>query len=237
MKMKKISPIYSFKGFSDETHTKKGIILRHDVDFSIDKAYELFKVEKELNVKSTYFILVTCDYYNPLSRSNKIKLREMNDKGSEIGLHFDPTIYGKVNNKSLCNYAKNEAEILEEIIGNKVTSISLHNPSIHNQYPSFSDFINAYDSPYFDPEFYFSDSCMDFRGKNIYDFIHKARENLVQILFHPIHFTKEGKGYLEIFSEILEDHICKLDNTLIKYNRGYRNASKLDSIYNYLLRG
>ena len=44
-------PIVDYKDVKD--NTKKFCVLRHDIEFSIDRAYKLAKIEKELGVVST----------------------------------------------------------------------------------------------------------------------------------------------------------------------------------------
>ncbi len=113
--------------------------------------------------------------------------------GFEIGLHFDPTLYPKESVEGLKEKAIFEASIVEFVTGKKVKSISLHNPSIHGQYPMFGGFRNAYAPEYFQPENYMSDSRMSFRDKNPYEFIKKAATNKLQILLHPIHYSDTVK--------------------------------------------
>ena len=40
------------------------MISRHDIDYSIEKAVELAALEAEENVKSTYFVLLSSEFYN-----------------------------------------------------------------------------------------------------------------------------------------------------------------------------
>ena len=40
------------------------LLLRHDIDFSIDYAYQLAQAEIELKVNSTFFFLLTSNMYN-----------------------------------------------------------------------------------------------------------------------------------------------------------------------------
>ena len=46
---------YNFVFFSKNIKKNKNILLRHDVDIDILKAYEMAKIENKLNIKSTYF--------------------------------------------------------------------------------------------------------------------------------------------------------------------------------------
>ena len=61
-------PIIDYKDVKD--NTKKFCILRHDIEFSIDRAYKLAKIEKELGVVSTYTVQVRNNTYNALSEKN-----------------------------------------------------------------------------------------------------------------------------------------------------------------------
>lgn len=68
-------------------------ILRHDVDYSLERSFQFAKVEELLDVRSTYFVLLTCDFYNVFSAKNRAMLREMASVGHTIGLHFDEATY------------------------------------------------------------------------------------------------------------------------------------------------
>ena len=61
-------PIVDYKDVKD--NTEKFCILRHDIEFSIDRAYKLAKIEKELGVISTYTVQVRNNTYNALSEKN-----------------------------------------------------------------------------------------------------------------------------------------------------------------------
>ena len=136
--MKSISRVTSLANWDGSN----AIILRHDVDLDVRAAYNLSLIEKECDVESTFFIMTTCYFYNPLFLENRKKLSEMANNGFEIGLHFDPTVYGDISMNELKSKVDMEAKILESICNHKVTSVSLHNPSIHGQFPIFDGYRN-----------------------------------------------------------------------------------------------
>ncbi len=226
-KMKTINKIYNFK--SVDSDVKHGYILRHDIDLDIGKAYIMSNIEKDKNVTSTYFILVTSDLYNILSYKNKNIIKNMSSNGFEIGLHFDPTIYGDISLNQMQNQVEKECSIIEDIIGLKVETISLHNPSIHNQYPVFKGYKNAYSKEFFNPDLYLSDACKDFRGKDVFEFIKKGENNLLQVLFHPLHFSEKEETYIESFSKIIEYKINNFDR-YIRINKTYKEEIKENTL-------
>lgn len=195
------------------------IILRHDVDIDVEAAYNLALLEKEVNVRSTFLFLTTSHTYNIFSSYNRKLIKEMSDMGFEIGLHFDPTVY----HENLDYYVRKEAEILSLITGKEVKSVSIHNPSVHNIYPIFDGFVNSYDPKIFNDDCYISDSCMDFRGKNIFDFVKKSKEKPIQILLHPFHFSEEGYvDYLSLFSKVIKRNI-KTISSILQSNTKFAN--------------
>jgi len=208
---KKHSDIVSFENWNGS----KQIILRHDVDFDIYSAYKLFLVEKEMAITSTFFIMTTCSYYNPLSVENRKMLTEIANSGFEIGLHFDPTVYGDVSYDRLSKAADNEANILSSVIGTQIKTISLHNPSVHGQYPEFENYTNAYNKKIFNNEIYMSDSRMDFRTKDPYEFVKRVRESVIQILLHPMHFSENGDEYPEIMCKCIQRNMQHIDENFI----------------------
>lgn len=70
----------------DYQKSNKGLILRHDVDFSLDLAYEFSRIENNNLKFSIYYILMTSDLYNPFSKESKKIIKSMLEKGFEIGL-------------------------------------------------------------------------------------------------------------------------------------------------------
>jgi len=217
---------------------KPGIILRHDLDLDIRDAYEVYKLEKKHGLKSTFFVMVTSYFYNPLNQTNRQMLKEMAVNGFEIGLHFDPTIYGSISRPELLKKAKYEAEILESITRQKVVSISQHRPTLKNHngtYLFFKDFRNTYDKNYFSHERYISDSRMRFL-KDIYEFSKKGKGIPIQVLLHPFHFTREGETYEEKLFDFINETVEIIDKdfrVISTYKQTMRNKKLTDRIQKF----
>ena len=232
IKMRQIAPIITLNSYSQKSFNN-GYILRHDVDLDLDKAYEMSKIEKEIGIASSYFILSTSDMYNINSKKNRIIINDMLNEGFEIGLHFDPTIYGDINEHKLHMYVMEEVDMIQTITGKKLESISLHNPSISNRFPIFTGFNNAYDGALFSDELYLSDSCKNFRNKEIYSFIKKGETNVLQMVFHPIHFAEKTETYYSSFLKILYKRVLEIDD-LMKNNKNYKEGMSLTNLSNLI---
>lgn len=201
-----IGPVGPF----ERAPTGCGIILRHDVDIHVRPAYEMSRIEKGCGVTSTYFFLTTSNTYNVNSAENRKLIKEMADDDFEIGLHFDPTVYGDITNEELQKKVETEAALIELVSERKVHSISLHNPSIHGQYPVFDGFINAYDPKFFQPDNYMSDSRLSFRDKVPIEFIEKARNTRLQVLLHPMFYMESGT-YVGLIEGLVYAYVDELD--------------------------
>ena len=200
-------PLSTFRDW----HGGNGILLRHDVDFGLAAAHRLALLEHEHDVQATFFVRTASPTYNPMSLANRSMLVEMRDMGFEIGLHFDPSIYGNVSEAALHERARAESAILESIVGCPVESVSLHNPSVHNQYVLFPGYRNAYDPALFTPDVYISDSRMTFPS-DLYQFVERARDSTVQVLLHPLHFSALGSTYPEIVCNLVTEMVDQIDS-------------------------
>ncbi len=209
-----IAPIFSFSSWKNGP----GVILRHDIDLSLESSLLLAQAEAELKVEATYFILVTSPLYNCLSSSGQNRIREIQSLGFEIGLHFDLSLY---QNPFL--ELEKEVGILSNIIRRSVRSISLHNPSVTGRYPIFDGYINAYDKKFFSPDAYLSDSRMIFR-QSPYEFVKQAPCKLIQLALHPFHFTETGESYLGITRRLVLDFVDCADG-ILKVNSTYQDVA------------
>ena len=63
-------------------------ILRHDVEFNVDRAQKMGAIDKEYGIKSTFFFQVISSAYNPFSVKNKAKILSLIEMGHSVGLHF-----------------------------------------------------------------------------------------------------------------------------------------------------
>jgi len=225
----KYSELEKFFKFIKERYTvtnlgdwdgSNSIILRHDVDFDIKAAYDLAKLEKDNEIKSTFFLMVTSYTYNPLSVENRSMIASINEWGFEIGLHFDPSIYGHINDAQLETKLNEETKVLSSVINDKIKSISIHNPSVHGKFPFFKGYRNAYDEKIFANGRYISDSRMKF-PTDIYQFVEKVKEHPIQILLHPMYYTPEGKNMPDIFYNFICKFVNQVDSNY-RVNSTYR---------------
>jgi|WetSurMetagenome_2_1015567.scaffolds.fasta_scaffold164358_2 hypothetical protein len=206
--LRSTSSRYRFWNFRD-WKGENGVLLRHDIDFNLDAALRMAQLESSIDIPATFFIMISSGFYNSFSMKNREIIREIVGMGFDIGLHFDPQIYA--DESDLVGCVDREASWLSSISDVEVKSVSLHNPSVRNEYPLFEKYRNAYEPAIFSNENYLSDSCMDFRGKDPVEFLLRAERKPVQLLLHPMHYSERGDDYPKIMEKYLLDLASTID--------------------------
>ncbi|HBI63246.1 MAG TPA: hypothetical protein DDY31_18900 [Lachnospiraceae bacterium] len=177
---------YQFADYRSWKDSEKSVILRHDVDYSLQKAAEFSGIEREMGVQSTYFVLLSTNFYNVHSLKSKNYIRQIMDNGGKIGLHFDETQYDIHTEEELEKCLYGEAEILSDITGVETGVVSMHRPSekFLSENRKFGHIINSYGKLYFNEMKYLSDSRRNWR-ENVDEIIRQGTYWRLHILIHP----------------------------------------------------
>lgn len=180
---------YSIADYHDWNLYPKCAILRHDIDNSIDKAVKLAEIEADLGVKSTFFVLVTSDFYNPASKRNLNGLKKILELGHELGLHFDEMAYTQIYN--VPEAIQKEGKLLSDIIGTPITTVSMHRPSPLTLEANYEipGMINSYGKTFFNDFKYLSDSRRRWR-EPVLDIIKSGQYDKLHILTHAIWYNE-----------------------------------------------
>lgn len=184
--LKKTHKIGPIKDFQRLKKNKKFVLLRHDVDFSLEYALELAKIESKNNLFSTYFVLLHSPYYNALSPENISRIQKIQKLGHEIGLHYDLDLLldGKI------EIIKNEINTLSNICGKKIYSIAPHNVATSSIKKVFlKKQIDAYYIGKQKEIEYISDSVQNWRNGCMCNHVLK---NKLQILTHPLWWNNKN---------------------------------------------
>lgn len=191
---------YSFFRFNEikkQAHDKF-CLLRHDIDVDLDAARKIAFVEKAFGVKSTYFVMTRSTIYNLFGRFNHRCVEDILNAGHQLGLHYDEGFY-PANINDLQELVEAEAYFLEKMFGQKITTVSFHQPSnkiLLNEI-KLNGFINAYDKSDMEGIYYISDSNMIWKNKTAWDLFESETEERIQLLTHPMWWMGSGKDNTE----------------------------------------
>lgn len=216
---------FSFMSYHDFEANKKPCILRHDVDTDIKKAADFAAFESTLGVKSTYFVLITTDFYNLMSsRGGQPFVKSIVESGHEVGLHFDELAYAE--DSDVVANIKREAAILSEIIGQEVKTVSMHRPSKATLEANYEipGLVNSYGEKFFKEFKYWSDSHMRWR-EDVYGLLAENRYDKIHLLTHPFWYAKEEEKSID---EMLRSFILRANGE--RYDSLNDNFTDLDEI-------
>lgn len=175
---------YAFGTFSDG-FGDGDVVLRHDVDLSVDRAVEMARIEAELGVESSYFVLLSSSLYNPFEADRRDAIHEIEALGHDVGLHFSTHRHWTVDDSpppsEIERRVRREREVLETLVPT-VDVVSFHRPPPWVLGRSFDDFENTYAPAYFEDVGYVADSTQRWREDppRIDDLA-----ETVQVLTHP----------------------------------------------------
>ena len=200
---------YNFYDF-DNYENESSLVLRHDIDFSVEEAYKIAILESSLEVKSTFFFMLSSNMYNLMSKVNRSLIHEIHEMGHKISLHFDPTVY-----PSLDPFL-DEKNYFERAFNTRVEIVSIHRPGIflkdNNQ--DLFGVHHTYQDRYFNDMAYISDSG----GKSIDKKIemYASQKNLpgLQLLLHPIWWTRTSHSPTETLNLWRESNTSFITNEI-----------------------
>lgn len=216
---------YVFASYHDWNEKQRCVILRHDIDNSPAKALELAMLEHSKGVRSTYFALLTSDFYNVFSKGTLQCLKSIREYGHEVGLHFDETQYEISNAEKYAFLIKKEASILSEAVGVPVTTVSMHRPSEKTLKADLEipGIINSYSRIFFKKFKYLSDSRRHWR-EPVGEIIRSGRYERLHILTHAFWYSEQEKS--------IHDSVSGYVNSanMERYLAYKNNISDMDSI-------
>ncbi|WP_010204855.1 hypothetical protein [Salinibacterium sp. PAMC 21357] len=185
---------YAVTGFGEYIRNPqpKHVVLRHDLDNSIDQALRVARIDAQEGCASSIFVRVHARGYNLMSLPALAALREMEDMGHEVGLHLEGGInevLGGNNN----DWADRQRTVFEAALNRSLIGFSSHEPArmggiefADNLLERWSDTVthHAYEDRFTTPTMkYLSDSSGNWREGHFGLWV--GKEPLMQVLTHP----------------------------------------------------
>ena len=160
------------------------LLLRHDVDLSLDAALTLAGLEAEAGATATYFLMTRSVFYNLASPEGELALVRLRELGHRVGLHavhpqldlderFDPVV-------------------------------AWHNPDPEFMREPLDGAVNAMQAPYFDPDHYRSDSNQHWRSGCPHEELAAGSIEWLQLLTHPEIWAYPGATMRETMLAMLD---------------------------------
>lgn len=222
---------YEFLAFdSEERFDKKQVcLLRHDIDTDIESALEIAKIEANLGIRSTYFVMLRSPVYNLMGRANHSIVQNILSLGHWLGLHYDEGFYPD-NRYTVEEWVYCEAEVLKKMFGVSIKAVSFHQPSqnVLSGNIKLRDFINTYDKqdlPYF---YYVSDTNKTWKSNSPDKIFNEVLHLKVHLLIHPMWWCNNTPDLSQesIWEKVLLSNWYRSQKQLVETERNYGNPRR-----------
>ena len=168
--------------FFDTAPEPGTVILRHDVDLSLDAALRLAEVEADAGAAATYFLMTRSEFYNLDSQSGEDAVDRLRRLGHRVGLHavwpyvdrddrFDPVL-------------------------------AWHNPDPEYMREPVEELVNVMEAPWADV--YRSDSNRHWRQGCPHEELAAGAFERLQLLTHPEIWVYPGETMRETMLAMLD---------------------------------
>jgi hypothetical protein len=183
---------YRFGGF-DAPPEPGVLILRHDVDLSLEAAIALAEIEAEAGAWSTWFLMTRSVFYNLDSSAGVATVARLRELGGRIAHH---AVWPDVDLD----------ERFEPVV-------AWHNPAPEYMTAPIDGVVNVMTAPWFDPEHYRSDSNQHWRHGCPHERLARGELKWLQLLTHPEIWAYDGATMGETMRSFLDaDREARLEH-------------------------
>jgi hypothetical protein len=175
---------YRFATFEAEPEPGD-VLLRHDVDLSLEAALELARLEHERSARATYFLMTESVFYNLDSTQGRETTRELRSLGHAVGLH---AVHPRASRDDRFDAV-----------------VAWHNPDPEYVHEPVSGFVNVMQPPWFTKGKYRSDSNQHWREGCPHEELRTGAFEWLQLLTHPEIWVYEGGTMRETMHAMLDE--------------------------------
>lgn len=212
-------PIIDYNEVTDLT--EKFCVIRHDVEFSVDRAHNLALYEQSLGIKTSFMFQIRNNCYNTFSDQNLAKIKSIASMGHKIGLHAHMDALKDIN--YIEDYIINDINILSLFTGLNIDRFSFHRPK--KEYLKLNLIINNIINTYEKKYFHFNEKLYNLNVTYLADSQHKwsyghplnlniESINKLQINSHPYSWTEKGLDNRQNFVTILSEKNNELKKSI-----------------------
>ncbi len=170
--------------FFDASPRPGDLLLRHDVDLSLEAALAMAELEAELEAPATYLLMTRSEFYNLDAPSGEEAIERLRRLGHRVGLH--------------AVYPDAEPDQRLDAV------LAWHNPDPEYMTAPVEGFVNVMQPGFFDPEHYRSDSNQRWRRGCPHEPLARGELEWLQLLVHPEIWAYPGETMRETMLAMLD---------------------------------
>ena len=210
---------------------RRDVVVRHDVDVSLDAAVSIGEIECDMGLHATYFVMISNSFYNIHSYEGRRSLTHLRELGHHIGLHFDTTHYAdRKGGSDLTAAIHHEFRVLAAVIGDPIDIISFHNPvpELVNRERFAGCPPHTYEPRFFRDLTYVADSGGEWRFGGPFEREGFRNGTAIHLLTHPIWWAHDeaNANAAATLMRYTVKHMTQLHASLTRSFKAYREFGK-----------
>ena len=170
--------------FFDRPPEPGAVILRHDVDLSLDAALAMAELEAEAGAAATYFLMTRSEFYNLDAPSGEAAIARLRELGHRVAHH---AVWPDV-----------------DLDGRFERVVAWHNPDPEYMNAPIEGAVNVMEPPFFDPDHYRSDSNQHWRRGCPHEQLANGDFEWLQLLTHPEIWAFDGGTMRQSMESMLD---------------------------------
>jgi hypothetical protein len=216
---------YHAVGYETARADARHLVLRHDLDMSLEAAEPIAEAEAGLGVSAHYFALLRTEMYNPFSAAARSTFERLRGLGHAVGLHLDAALYGD-DPAALDRAVADESRALEDAVGAPVRVVSFHRPAARllGYAKTLAGRRHTYEPCFFGEMGYCSDSRGGWHHGAPLDHPAVAKGSALQLLTHPIWWTGAAEDPLARLRRFVAARHTLLESELARNCSVYRST-------------
>lgn len=167
------------------------VLMRHDVEFSLDDALTIAEADHDAGVRSSFFLQLGSDY-NIFENDSVPVVHRILELGHDVGLHYDVEQL-ELSSAEPAALARRMIDLIETFFDTKVHAVSPHMPMRSGRRLEIEGVVDAYDPLYFTEIKYFSDSTQVWREGVVTKLLDDHDQ--IQLLTHEYYWSEEGHPF------------------------------------------
>jgi len=207
------------------------VLMRHDVEFSLDAALTLARADHAAGVRSTFFVQIGSDY-NLFEADGAAAVAQILELGHDLGLHYDLGLFERSGGDPV-ELARRAIRLMEGFFGVEIRAASPHMPMRSGRTLRIPGIVDAYDPLYFERIKYLSDSTQVWREGVVTSLL--DRYDQIQLLTHEYHWTEDGLGWDEMLLLEAESKYRRLkgraEANIERFREGLRLRAERDAAF------
>jgi hypothetical protein len=213
--------------FSNEKIERK-VLLRHDIDLSMEKALNMAELEHELGVSAIYFLYLRSPFYNIFSGHEEKIIRKIIELQHYIGLHFDFAKYDGLTISQMSYQIQREIDFMQDFYSVKVDSVSFHRPLSLDFFSrlELSVYPHAYEPVFVNNFKYLSDSRGTWRFGHPLECVEYQKKESLHLLVHPIWWNETVTADTDTLDQFRKTETEKFENNLYKELQSFWDDKK-----------